>query len=223
MGDRDMSGKLRGVYAVALTMGLTYYFVRNTGIAGPLLFAWKGAGVALLAAWCAGASRSFDGWLIAGTMALGALGDVLIETSGLTAGALAFMAGHVLALALYLRNQRPGLTLNQHLGAALVVPLSVFIAITLVPPQRSVGIAAYTFLVAAMAASAWSSRFPRTRVGMGAMMFLASDLLIFARIGLLARSSPPELLIWPLYFAGQALIASGVVRTLRTADRGITP
>ena len=39
---------------------------------------------------------------------------------------------------------------------------------------------AYTGGVAIMAATAWVSRFPRYRTGIGAMAFLASDLLIFA-------------------------------------------
>ncbi len=65
-----------------------------------------------------------------------------------------------------------------------------------------------------MAASAGASRFPRYRVGIGALMFLGSDLLIFARMGPLPGSPLPGLLIWPLYFGGQALIAWGVVRTL---------
>ena len=156
-------------------------------------------------------------------MAFGALGDVLLETSGLTTGALAFVVGHVLAMLLYFRNWRPHITFSQRLLAALVVPLSVFIAVTLVPPSYMVSITVYTVFVAGMAASAWTSRFPRYRVGLGAMMFLASDLLIFARIGPLATSPVPGVLIWPLYFGGQVLIAYGVVRTLRTTDIGKTP
>ena len=46
------------------------------------------------------------------------------------------------------------------------------------------------------------------------VLFVASDLLIFARLGPLAGSPLPGLLIWPTYFAGQALIAWGVVTVL---------
>ncbi len=42
-------------------------------------------------------------------------------------------------------------------------------------------------------------------------MFVASDLLIFARLGPLATSPLPGLLIWPLYYFGQFLICIGVV------------
>ena len=74
--------------------------------------------------------------------------------------------------------------------------------------------AAYSLFVAAMAAAAWASRFPRYRTGIGAMMFLASDLFIFAGEGEVLPKDVTMWLVWPLYFAGQALIAWGVVRTL---------
>jgi uncharacterized membrane protein YhhN len=79
---------------------------------------------------------------------------------------------------------------------------------------RDKGVAVYAALLGAMAATAWISRFPRYRVGIGAMLFVASDLLIFARMGPLAGSAVPGMLIWPLYFAGQALVAWGVVQAL---------
>ena len=75
-------------------------------------------------------------------------------------------------------------------------------------------IAIYASCLGAMAASAWVSSFPRYRVGLGAVMFAASDLLIFAKLGPLAVSPVPGWLIWPLYFAGQALIAWGAVTTI---------
>ena len=72
-----------------------------------------------------------------------------------------------------------------------------------------------------MAASAWLSSFPRYRVGLGAVLFVASDLLIFARLGVQAESAVPDLLIWPLYYFGQFLICLGVVGALRERERAI--
>ena len=65
-----------------------------------------------------------------------------------------------------------------------------------------------------MVAMAWTSRFPRYYTGLGAVAFLASDLLIFAGEGAWAGSLVPLLLIWPLYFGGQAMIVWGVVCNL---------
>ena len=212
-------GILRAVFAGALIAGASYYFVDTTGVEAPIAVVWKGAGVALLAVWCAMQARDCEGWLIAAVMAFGALGDVLLETSGLTVGAIAFVVGHGLAITLYVRSRRMRLTASQRMLAMLVVPLSVAIAVLLVPAADTLAVGVYAFIVSAMAAVAWVSRFPRYRVGIGAMMFLVSDLLIFARMGPLATSPIPDLLIWPLYFGGQTLIALGVTQTLARQQR----
>ena len=46
------------------------------------------------------------------------------------------------------------------------------------------------------------------------MLFLASDLFIFAGEGGALSKDVTLWLVWPLYFAGQALIAWGAVWTL---------
>jgi uncharacterized membrane protein YhhN len=66
-----------------------------------------------------------------------------------------------------------------------------------------------------MAASAWLSRFSRYSVGIGALMFVASDLLIFARLGGVLGENVTGWLVWPLYYAGQLLICTGVIRAVR--------
>ncbi len=123
------SGLMRGVFAAAVLAGATYYGAHWLGVTGSTAVVWKGSGVAMLALYCVMEARSVDGWLIAAVMAFGALGDVLLETSGLTIGALAFVAGHVLAMLLYFRNGRPRTTFSQRLFAVLVVPLAVFISL----------------------------------------------------------------------------------------------
>jgi hypothetical protein len=42
-----------------------------------------------------------------------------------------------------------------------------------------------------------------------------SDWLIFSRGGSLDLGVLPDLLIWPLYYAGQVMIATGIVQCLR--------
>jgi uncharacterized membrane protein YhhN len=197
----------------SLMAGISFFFFKDSHLPGLYQMAWKGAGVALLAVWAFVRHPSRDARQIGVVMALGALGDVLIEVS-LEAGAVAFLAGHAVAMWLYLRNWRPNITFSQRLLASLVVPVSVFVAVVSSPPAQQTVTAIYAFFVSGMAASAWTSRFPRYRTGIGAMMFLASDLLIFARMGPLATSPLPDLLIWPLYYFGQFLICVGVVGTI---------
>ncbi len=204
------------VLVMAVIAGVSYLLAMNLALPPALMIVWKGAGVALLAVWAALNAREMDGWLIAAVMAFGALGDVLLEAAGLEAGAGAFLIGHAIAMLLYFRNWRPRITFSQRMLSALVVPLSVFIAFSL---TQDVMIGIYTFFVAGMAASAWTSRFPRFRTGIGAMMFLASDLLIFARMSFLEEASGVSFAIWALYFTGQLLIVLGVVETLRGPGR----
>jgi uncharacterized membrane protein YhhN len=170
--------------------------------------------------WAAIQARDRAGWLITAALALGALGDVLLETSGLTVGALAFLAGHLVAVGLYLTHRRAGSGTADWAVAALILIATPVVAWWL-PTDRSAapGIALYATGLGAMAASAWLSRFPRSSVALGALLFVVSDLLIFARIGPLSTSPIPNLLIWPTYFGGQALIAWGVVAALDRARR----
>lgn len=214
-----MSGSplLRVVLALSVLAALSFPLVWESAISEAVLIAWKGAGVALLALYAALLARSVDGWLIAIVLALGALGDVLLEAS-LVWGAIAFMAGHVVAIWLYVRNHRETLSVSQGALALLLVPLAVAIAWMLPDDRAAAGsVALYAFAVSVMAAFAWTSRFPRYRVGLGAMLFVASDILIFARMGRLAESGWVSYAIWYAYYGGQLLICLGVTWTLRRA------
>lgn len=215
-----MGKAMRTILGTAIVAGASYCLAAWFGWHGPAVTAWKGAGVALLALWAMTQARSADGWLIAAVLALGAIGDVLLETVGTAPGAAAFLIGHLVAIVLYLRNRRVSVAPSQRALGLTVAPATVIIAVAM---TGALGVAIYAAALGSMAASAWTSRFSRYRVGLGAMLFVASDLLIFSRAGPLAGSFVPTLLIWPLYFAGQALIATGVVNTLaadrRTASR----
>ena len=209
-----MAKLARMLLVVSLVVGFGYPLIWGLGWPAGLTTAWKGAGVGLLALLAAIEARNLDGWLLAGLLGCGALGDVLLEGS-LIAGAIAFAIGHVVAIWLYLRNRRERLSASQRALALLIIPACLVIAWSLPSDQgQALGAVVYALFVAAMAASAWTSRFPRYLTGIGAMMFLASELLIFARMGPLAGAAGAGLAIWLLYYAGQLLIALGVRRVL---------
>ena len=199
----------------SLIAGVTYLFVMDDPIGGIWLMMWKGAGVGFLAVYAAFRGKGSDGALIAVVMALGALADMVLELS-LTVGGAIFALGHFVAIALYLRNRREAPTSSQKMfGLALLVLTPVIAALLAYPLPNWQAATAYSLVVGAMAAAAWTSSFPRYRVGLGAVMFVVSDLLIFAR----EAGSVPETIagpaIWVLYYAGQFLIATGVVQTIR--------
>ena len=201
----------------SLIAGISYYFVAGSQVPGLYQIAWKGAGVGLLAVWALRWHHSSDARQIGAVLALGALGDMAIEVN-MVAGAGAFLLGHLLAIRLYLRRPRTATSPSQRLAAALLALLTPLLAWQL---SSSLAAAFYGLGLGAMAASAWLSSFPRYRVGLGAVLFVASDLLIFARLGVLAESAVPGLLIWPLYYFGQFLICIGVVGALRERERAI--
>ncbi len=203
---------------LSLTAAISYYFVSDAPIPGLYLMLWKGLGVGFLAVFAMVRHHSADARLMGAVMALGAIGDMLIEID-LIYGAVAFLLGHVVAIGLYARHRRRTVTVSQRAFAIVLVPAVVLIAWAL-PIDRAgaTGIAVYSLFLAVMAAMAWTSDFPRYRVGTGALMFVASDLLIFARFGPLEGSTLPDWLIWPLYYFGQFLICTGVVQSLRHRD-----
>lgn len=214
-----MTERLSKIALLAAIIGGTSY-VLAWGMDLPPAWdlAWKGTGVGFLALYAALRARSLDGWLLTAVMVFGMLGDVLLGVNFIV-GALAFLVGHLVAIGLYLRNRRPALSRSQLLLAVLLVPASVTIAF-LLPADRAQapGIALYATGLAVMAACAWISRFPRLWTGLGAILFLASDLLIFARMGPIQPGFTVGLAVWGLYFAGQTMICLGVSGALDGRD-----
>lgn len=200
------------LFVASVVVGMTFWAASHTGVSGPLFIVWKGAGVGLLTLFAGLAARERNGWLITAVFALGMLGDVLLETSGIVIGAAAFLAGHLVAILLYLLNRRRD-------GGAVAIAIAVAVPVAAFAITHDVTATFYAAGLGGMAGAAWYSRFPRKIVAVGALMFVASDLLIFASLGPLKGSALPGLTIWPLYFAGQALIAYGVVRTLEARKR----
>lgn len=203
--------------AMSLVVGLTYPLIWDH-LPAPATIAVKGAAVGLLALAAALQARNVDGRLLAGVMALGATGDVLLEIS-LAAGAAAFAAGHVAAILLYRRNRRAEADQKDMAIAALILLAAAAVPALLLQGRAEAGpFTAYALLLGAMAASAWLSRFPRGLVALGALMFLASDMLIALRMGSdIAGLGPP---IWLLYFVGQLLIFLGVFASLAAEPTG---
>ena len=202
--------------AASLVAGLAYPLFWNLGLADAAQIALKGAGVGLLALLAATQARSIDGWLLAAVMAFGALGDVLLEIN-FEAGAGAFAVGHVAAIVLYLRNRRAERSGSQRAAAAALPLFGAAMPLLLLGSKAPElpGFTVYSLLLTVMAATAWLSRFPRDRTGLGAVLFVASDTLIAARMGPLAGLDWVSYAIWLLYYVGQLLIFLGVSSTLR--------
>lgn len=200
--------------AIAVAAGFT--LASWAGFAGAHMIAWKGLCVGLLALWVWRQVPTGDGRLLAAALACGTLGDMLIDAIGLVEGAVAFAIGHVLAILLYKRHRRASLSRSQALLGYAVAPLTVLVTWLM---TRDLAVCVYAALLGTMAGMAWTSRFPRYWTGLGAMLFVASDLAIFARIGVATRAEWAGWVVLPLYFAAQAMIARGGVRYLNPENR----
>ncbi len=196
----------------SIAAAVAYYFLRDNPLGEVWLIALKGASVGLLATYAfRRAGQRLDGTIFALALALAAAGDMVLELYFTPGGAL-FFASHLVATMFYLRQRRARTTPSQKLLAAALLLATPLVSYLLsLKPE----IALYSAALGAMAAAAWASRFPRYRVGTGAVLFIVSDWLIFSRMGPVNLEPLPTWLIWPLYYAGQLMIATGVVQTLR--------
>ena len=200
----------------SIAAATAYFVLRDNPIGeGTWGLLLKGAGVGLLAVYAAlrvpHGRRGIDGALLVAALVLAAAGDMAIELDFVIGGAF-FTAAHCVAAALYLRNrhQRPSPAQKAFgLGLLIGTPLISF------GLSGQANIAIYAVFLGAMAAAAWMSHYPRYRVGTGAVLFVISDWLIFSRLGPFDLGVLPDLLIWPLYFAGQVMIATGIAQCLR--------
>ncbi len=208
----DISPIGRIVFFAAVIVGLSYTFVTNSDYDQQVLLIWKGAGVWLLSVYAVIQARTLSGWMITAVMGLCAAGDVLLEFD-LIRGGLAFVAAYLVASVLYFRQRRTQLSQSQRLLAYVVVPVVAFLGWSF-PSDSSLSInfMIYGAVVSVMAAMAWTSRFPRYRVGIGAMMLVASDVLLFAEEGPLSETTWVSPVLWLLYFGGQVLVVLGVTK-----------
>lgn len=196
----------------SIAAALAFYVLRDGEFGGLYLALVKGASVGMLAIYAWHRSPSRDVHLIAAVMAIAAAADMAIEFWFEVGGAL-FFASHLAALALYLQphNRRKHPAASQKAAAVALLVLTPVLAWLL---ARDWAIGLYALALGGMAGAAWTSRFSRYHVGVGVLLFVVSDLLIFARMGGRLEEIAGWL-IWPTYYVAQFLIATGVVQTLR--------
>lgn len=200
----------------SLAAAIAFCALRLTPVPQLWLIPLPAAATGFLALYAVLQHRGRDGRHLAAMMAVAAVRDALFQID-LAVSALMFFVYHMLALALYLRHPREHATASQKAAALAMLLITPALA-WLLPADRGLepAVALYGLALGGMASSAWMSAFPRYRVGIGAALLLASDLVVIAGLGPLAGQQLPDALTWPLYYVGQLLITVGVVQTLRS-------
>lgn len=202
---------------ISLAAAIGYYVFRNGPVPDIYLSAWKGLAIGFLAVYALLRHPSRHAHMLAGAMALYAAGDMLFVLFPY-AGSIAFILAHGLAISLYAEFRRPATSPSQKALAVtllLIVPLLGW----LLPADRTMAATAgvYALALAGMAAMAWTSRFPRYQVGAGASLITAASLLVLGQMGPLGMKPWAEWPVWPLYYAGQFMVCTGIIQTLRRA------
>jgi len=196
---------------VGIVAALTYYFVWNNPVGGVWLIGLKGIAICSLAIYAVRRADGGDAVMLSGALAIAGVAAMLAELFDATGFAL-FALFHVLAALLYQKNHRGGLPIGRRLIAA-IIGLGTPLAMWLLTGDGFM--AGYGAILGWMAAAAWTSRFPRRRNGTGALLLILADLLQLSRMGGFDTGELPEVFVWPLFYAGLILIATGVVQTLR--------
>jgi uncharacterized membrane protein YhhN len=199
----------------SLVAAIAFWALQLTPVPELWLVALPGIATGLLALYALLQKGGTDGRYLAAMMAVAAVRDVLFQVD-LAISALLFFLYHMLAIALYLRHPREHTTATQKAAALAMLLLTPALA-WLLPADRTIAppVALYGLALGGMASCAWMSAFPRYRVGLGAVLVLASSLLVIAGTGPLMGQQLPSAITWPLYYLGQLLITVGVVQTLR--------
>ena len=208
----------RPLLALSILAALAFYYLRASELPELWLIPLKGSAVALLALYAFLRHGSPDARLLGWALGAAALGDMGMEVD-FQIGGLLFFLFHVLAMGVFLNHRRGPLKGADSWIAGMLVVVTPLIA-WLLPYDRAAAwqVALYGLALGGMAASAWASTFPRAHVGAGAILFVVSDLLIFAEMGPLSGSAVPEYLVWPIYYLGVLLIATGVLVSLHKRD-----
>lgn len=200
---------------LSVIAALAFYYLQATKLPGLYLIPIKGFAVGFLALYAYLRHQSADSHRLALAMAVAAAADMAIELD-LRVGAAVFFVFHMLAVSVFMKHSRGKLHGSDQWTFLAILILPPLIGYFL-PYDRTMAwaVAIYAVALGLMAASAWMSDFPHMRVAAGALLFVLSDLLIFAELGPLSGSAVPEYLVWPIYYLGQFLITIGVVTTLR--------
>ncbi|MDG9676221.1 lysoplasmalogenase [Micromonospora sp. DH14] len=168
--------------------------------------------------------------LLLAALAFATGGDIALMIDGtgwFLAGMACFLGTHLCYLAAFTRHgaatalRRPPLLAVPVVYALLTVVALAWMWAGLTDVGLAVPVAGYAIALAAMATTATTQGW---RVGLGAALFLGSDLLIAAGVAEVAQPPGAPVLIMATYAAGQALIVTGwVARAGTPPGSAVTP
>lgn len=217
-----LSAYTRSSLAASCLASLAYLIGEQTPVVVPgstLAIVLKTLPVALLAL-AALTTRLPGSRMQALVLALCAIGDMLLEVDGAFQwGAASFALGHLVAT-IWLLCYRAPITAVRGLAAAALMQIALLAPLVFTQPRVPEAFAMiYGLSIALMAVALIVSRFPR-RAAWGAILFMASDILIVANLTAPVFGQQVDgILVWTGYYVAQCLIFAGVNAGLRAESQ----
>lgn len=219
------------IWAATCVVGFGYWLgaLARSGIAfhsladlpALILVPWKGACTLGLALSVAAARQGRAGSIVAGALTISAIADMLLAAGSMIASGVLFSLSHLIAISVFWQRRDRSASLVRRVAAGMVPVTSFALSLLAI---RGTGLpiyfALYPLLSGIMAATAIVSRFPVWLCGLGAVIFICSDVLVVAWLGVLGRDPSLGFLTWLTYFAGYAMIARGAV-SLQTPRQSV--
>jgi len=155
----------------------------------------------------------WGGALVGAALVAHSAGDLLIEAGPFLAALAAFAAGHALYAVAFLparaRWEAVGGGAKLRLGLlALAAGLLLPRLLASAPPELGPAIVGYALVLLAMAGLAQVARRGQPLLALGALAYVAADLLLAWHLFVTPLATARGL-VWPLYWGGQAAVALG--------------
>lgn len=200
----------------SLAAAALYYLLKDRDVPGTYLYVLEAGALLLLAIYARVRHESAEARLLAAALGVAGLGVVAVELDAWL-GAVLLIVSLALLIALFVKRRRKRVAFTQTaLAAALLLLTPVIMWLLARGNEDALAGAIYGLTLGGMAGAAWTSAYPRYRVGLGTIALVASSALSVAGLGALTHSPLPALLVWPLFYLGMFAIATGVVQTLRS-------
>jgi hypothetical protein len=204
----------RPFLVLSLILAIGFPFLRDGSLGDLFLMVWKGGAVASLAAYALRRLSGKNALFLVLYLGLSALGDALIIIDMVWGGA-AFFTAHIFAIIMFGHYHDGRLVKGRSIFSYFLifaVPIAIF---ALSNTDRGWLSFISGLPVGVMIFTAWTSAYPRYQVGIGVILVVIHDMLIIGSMGGADNLQLANILTWPLYYIGQLMICTGVVRTLR--------
>ncbi len=209
----------RPFLVLSLILAIGFPFLRDSSLGDVFLMVWKAGAVASLAAYALRRLSGKKALFLVLYLALSALGDALIIIDMVWGGA-AFFAAHISAIIMFDHYHGGKFTKGQSIFTNFLIFAVFTVIFAFSNPDGTWLTFIYGLSVGMMIVTAWTSAYPRYQVGIGVILVVIYDMLAILSMGTLDNLQLASILVWPLYYIGQLMICTGVVRALR-ADRAV--